>query len=97
VGFPGGGEGGGWMFGSIEVQEGQRLRYNMSGQPSKIYFFTLSDFQNMENNREFSWNATLSLINVTGEVDVLPDKGTYWYVFDYVRGETEGIFTYYWQ
>jgi hypothetical protein len=95
-GFPGGG-GGIWMYGSIEVQEGQRIRYNMSGQPAKIYVFTLSDFYDMENDGEFSCNATLSLVNVTGEVDVLTDKGTYWFVFDYMFGETEATFTYYWQ
>lgn len=91
------GEGsGGGMYGSIQVSDNERLRYNLTGEEANVYFFSPDDFEVMTSNLEFSYNTSLSLVDGQGEVNTSLVPGTYWFVFDY-HAVTEIKFTYYWR
>jgi hypothetical protein len=88
----------GGMYGvnSLEVLEGQRLRYNMSGEPIRMYFMSLNDLAHIEDGGDFSYIVWLSLDNRTGEVDASVAPGTYWFIEDFITGPNEAMLTFYW-
>jgi hypothetical protein len=89
---------GGGMYGvnSLEVLEGQRIRYNISGEPIRMYFMSLNDLAHIEDGGDFSYIEWLSLDNCTGEVDAAVAPGTYWFIEDFRVGPNETMLTLYW-
>jgi hypothetical protein len=81
---------------SMEVLDGQRIRYDMSGEPIKMYFMSLNDIAHMEDGGAFSYIDWISLDDRMGEVNSTVAPGTYWWITDAAGGPNEATLTFYW-
>jgi hypothetical protein len=78
----GNGQGGGMMiWGMLQVEEGDFLRYEIVGMNGTVYVFSISDLNNMELSGDFTFEHDLSIINSSGSVNAIVEPGNYWFTF----------------
>lgn len=79
--------------GSVQAEEGQHFRYNVTGYNTSVFVFSAADFRSIENNGWFTCSTTLShRAGDPGEVDVPVAAGVYWFYIDH----RDGAVTTYW-
>jgi len=70
-----------FTYGSLEIREGERVKYDLSGNYSSALFFDKEDLKIIEGSGSFHYNESLSRqIGDPGLTDSMPDPGTYWFI-----------------
>jgi hypothetical protein len=83
------------VFGSLEVRDGERIRYRISGNLSDALIFDIGTIGRMHDTGLFQYNESLSRkAGDPGETDLAADPGFYFFLFQF---RCNGRVTFYWK
>jgi hypothetical protein len=83
-----------YCLGSLEIANGDRIRYEILGNMSSAFIFDLDSIKMMHETGTYRYNSTLSReTGNPGETNVQVGPGTYWFLFEF---RSNGRVTFYW-
>jgi hypothetical protein len=86
---------GSWMYGSIEVSEGQSLSYNLTDSGGRLYFFTVQNLIDTSNDDRMHYQKDASLeLGQPGMIGSQVPAGTYWFVLTIASASGGGFYPY---
>ena len=95
--FPEGVVSGAYMWGSVEVRQGQSLRYIANGTNITACWFSIDDLIKIDEIGKFTFNASLSVFpGNPSEVNATVEPGVYWFLVRFGGSSQEQFFTPYW-
>lgn len=88
---------GGTGLGSLEVMEGERLRYEVTGSNVTFYLFSMGNIDSMLGGGQFEFDQLHSMQRgLHGVFDYEIQAGTYWYVFQVDPAPEHQVVVRYW-
>jgi hypothetical protein len=90
-------ESSGTSLGSLEVMDGERLRYEVTGSNVTFYLFSMSNIDSMLGGGQFEFDQLHSMQRgLHGVFDHEIQAGTYWYVFQVDPAPKDQVVVWYW-